>query len=192
MARGRPVAWALKSMDSDPDVGHHEEMPEFVRRLARSEWQLLREVRLRALADTPYAFGSTWEEEQARGDEWWITSVAALGWFVAVDGAEVTGLIAGIGRENGDDHHVVSTWVAPERRGSGTAQQLLAAVVEWALDHGGSGLVLDVAENNPRARRFYEKVGFVATGASMPLRSHPGVTSHEMRLELGARRAGAA
>lgn len=179
-------------MDSDPDVDHHEEMPEFVRRLAPSEWRLLREVRLRALADTPYAFGSTWEEEEARGDQSWITSVAALGWFVAVEAAEVTGLIAAIRRQKGDDHHVVSTWVAPERRGAGTAHQLLAAVVAWALDHRASGLVLDVAENNPRARRFYEKVGFVATGASMPLRSHPGVTTHEMRLELGARRAGAA
>ena len=179
-------------MDCVRDVGHHEEMPGSVRRLAPSEWRLLREVRLRALADAPSAFGSTWEEEAARGDEWWITSVAALGWFVAVDGSEVTGLIAGVLGEESDACHVVSTWVAPERRGSGSAQQLVAAVVAWALDHGSPGLVLDVAEDNPRARRFYEKAGFAPTGAVKPLRSHPGVTTHEMRLELGGRRSGAA
>lgn len=182
----------MKSVDGSTDVHHDEEMSEPVRRLGPEEWRLLREVRLRALADAPYAFGSTREEEAAREDEWWITSVTTLGWFIAEDGEEATGLIAAIpGKESGENH-VISTWVAPQRRGSGVAQQLVAAVVAWASEHGASGLVLDVAENNSRARRFYEKAGFVATGATRPLRSHPGVTTHEMRLELGARRSGAA
>lgn len=72
-------------------------------------------------------------EEGAREDQWWITSVTTLGWFVAVDGTMVIGLIAAIPREESGDHHVISTWVAPERRGSGVAQQLVAAVVAWAL-----------------------------------------------------------
>lgn len=179
-------------MDRAADVEHDEEMSELVRRLGSAEWRLLREVRLRALADAPYAFGSTREEEAAREDEWWITSVTTLGWFVAVDGTMVTGLIAAIPREESDDLHVISTWVAPGRRGSAVAHQLVAAVGAWALDHGASGLVLDVAENNPRARRFYERVGFVETGAAKSLRGHPGVTTLEMRLELGARGSGAA
>ena len=179
-------------MDGAADGDHDEEMSETVRRLGPQEWRLLREVRLRALADAPYAFGSTREEEAAREVEWWMASVTRLGWFVAVNGTEATGLIAAKPCEEGGDHHVISTWVAPERRGSGVAQQLVAAVVTWASDHGASGLVLDVAENNPRAWRFYEKAGFVATGAAKPLRSHPGVSTHEMRLELGARRSGAA
>lgn len=181
----------MKSVDGATDVDHDEEMSELVRRLGPEEWRLLREVRLRALAEAPYAFGSTREEDAAREDEWWVTSVTTLGWFVAMRGAAATGLVAAIPDESGD-HHVISTWVAPERRGSGVAHQLVAAVVAWASDHGASGLVLDVAENNPRARRFYERTGFVATGAAKPLRSHPGVTTHEMRLELGARRSGAA
>jgi len=182
----------VKSVDGATDVDHDEEMSELVRHLGPEEWRLLREVRLRALADAPYAFGSTRQEEAAREDEWWITSVTTLGWFVAVNGAEATGLIAAIPGEESGDYHVISTWVAPERRGSSVAHQLVAAVVAWALHHGASGLVLDVAENNPRARRFYEKTGFVATGATKPLRSRPGVTTHEVRLEFGARRSGAA
>lgn len=179
-------------MDGATDVDHDEAMSELVRRLGTEEWRLLREVRLRALADAPYAFGSTREEEAAREDEWWVTSLTTLGWFVAMNGAEASGVIAAIPRDESGDHHVISTWVAPERRGSGVAHQLVAAVVAWACDQGASGLVLDVAENNPRARRFYEKTGFVATGAAKPLRSHPEVMTYEMRLDIGARRSGAA
>ncbi|MGH9151833.1 MAG: GNAT family N-acetyltransferase [Acidimicrobiales bacterium] len=179
-------------MDGAADVEHDEEMSELVRRLGPGEWRLLRDVRLRALADAPYAFGATREEEAAREDEWWITSVTMLGWFVAFDGADAVGLIAAIPPEESGDHQVISTWVAPERRGSGLAQQLVAAVVAWALELGGSGLVLDVSEDNRRARRFYESTGFVATGEAKPLRSHPGVTTHEMRLDLDVRRCGAA
>lgn len=179
-------------MDGNAGVDHDEEMSESVRRLATTEWRLLRKVRLQALADAPYAFGSTTDEEAARDDEWWITSVTSLGWFVAADGTTVTGLIAAIPPGESGSFQVISTWVAPERRGSGVAEQLVAAVVTWALDRGASALVLDVAENNPRARRFYERTGFAATGAAKPLRSHSGVTTHEMRLELGARRSGAA
>ncbi|HVL93678.1 MAG TPA: GNAT family N-acetyltransferase, partial [Acidimicrobiales bacterium] len=140
----------MKSVDGATDVDHDEEMSELVRRLGPEEWRLLREVRLRALAEAPYAFGSTREEDAARADEWWVTSVTTLGWFVAMRGAEATGLIAAIPGEESGDHHVISTWVAPERRGSSVAHQLVAAVVAWALHHGASGLVLDVAENNPR------------------------------------------
>lgn len=107
-----------KSVDGAADVDHDKEMSEPVRRLGPEEWRLLREVRLRALADAPYAFGSTREEDAARDDEWWKTSVTTLGWFVAVNGAEATGLIAAIPREESGDHHVISTWVAPGARSS--------------------------------------------------------------------------
>lgn len=40
-----------------------------VRRLSPREWSLLREARLRALADAPYAFGSTFSEEVDRGQD---------------------------------------------------------------------------------------------------------------------------
>jgi hypothetical protein len=45
-----------------------------VRRLGANEWPLLRAVRLRALADAPYAFGSTFDSEAGRSDEWWAAS----------------------------------------------------------------------------------------------------------------------
>src|SRR5215467_11700539 len=42
-----------------------------VRRIRAEEWERLRAVRLRALADAPMAFGSTLAAEQAQPDEFW-------------------------------------------------------------------------------------------------------------------------
>ena len=42
-----------------------------VRRFAPHEWRVYRELRLRALADSPDAFGSTYEREAARTDAEW-------------------------------------------------------------------------------------------------------------------------
>src|SRR5437879_4398774 len=42
-----------------------------VRRVQAEEWEQLRAIRLRALADAPMAFGATLADEQARPDEFW-------------------------------------------------------------------------------------------------------------------------
>jgi GNAT superfamily N-acetyltransferase len=157
-----------------------------VRRLASTEWRTLREVRLRALRDAPYAFGSTYDAEIARDDKWWRVSAQALFWLVATnDRGEIVGLAAG--RAVPDLRYarqVISMWVAPEARGSGIAGQLVTALIDWARGDGASALVLDVAEGNHRARRFYERQGFAPTGSQEPLKSNPGVSTLQMRLVL--------
>jgi GNAT superfamily N-acetyltransferase len=50
--------------------------------------------------------------------------------------------------------------VAPEAWGTGVAQQLVAAVEDWAREHGAQRLVLCVIESNEAAARLYEQLGF--------------------------------
>lgn len=177
-----------------------------VRRLGPEEWPLLRTVRLRALRDAPLAFGSSFEEESTRPDDWWMASTSTLAWFVAeadgdAEGAGpsdhgAVGLAAGWpGTEPGGCPEVISMWVAGPWRGRGVADALLSAVIDWAASTGAPALCLAVADGNDRARRFYERAGFRATGHSEPLRSRPAVCTWEMRLSLagadtGARAAG--
>ncbi|MDE3086327.1 MAG: GNAT family N-acetyltransferase [Acidobacteriota bacterium] len=166
-----------------------------VRRLGPEEWPLLRTVRLHALRDAPLAFGSSFEDEVTRPDDWWTASTSTLAWFVAeADGGEggggagelgAVGLAAGWpGTEPGGCPEVISMWVAGSWRGRGVADELLAAVIGWAVTTGAPALCLAVADGNDRARRFYERAGFRSTGRSEPLRSRPAVCTWEMRLAL--------
>src|SRR5260370_28448273 len=124
-----------------------------VRRLGPDEWPVLREVRLRALSDAQFAFGSTFDAEVARGDGWWAASVEWLAWFVARDGPAAVGLVAG--RAVGDDaacREIVSMWVAPEWRGGGAARGRLFGVLGWgrAGRPGARGLLLSRHTLQPR------------------------------------------
>jgi ribosomal protein S18 acetylase RimI-like enzyme len=154
-----------------------------VRRVQVDEWEALRDMRLRALADSPDAFGSTHAEAVARPEQWWrdwterSAAGAAQAMFLAWDGGEPVG-IAGAYRE-GSSYIVVSMWTVPQRRGHGIGRSLLDAAVAFA---GDEEIVLSVTEGNDAARHLYESSGFVATGATEPLRSNTALLIHELRL----------
>ncbi len=169
-----------------PDTDVVENVPvTAVRRLVPGEWQLLRQVRLLALGDAPFAFASTVEEERERPDAWWAESVARLAWFVAEDGERLVGLAAGLPPDDdGAWPELISMWVDEAHRGGAVAERLLQMVVDWAEGEGATGLVLGVAEDNERALRFYERAGFRPTGGHEPLRSRPAVCTSEMCLVL--------
>jgi len=156
--------------------------PVTARRLALHEWRTARAVRLRALRESPEAFASSFEEEVDRPDTWWVEGMTKLAWFVAEDDAQVVGVVAGM--PLGDHTEVVSMWVEPAHRGRGAADALVSALAGWAEAQGDAGLCLAVASDNGRARRFYERIGFVASGAAEALRSRPEICTTEMRLQL--------
>lgn len=153
-----------------------------VRRLGPEDWRTVRAIRLRALEESPEAFASSLEEEVGRPETWWIEGTTRLAWFVAEAGDEVVGVVAGMPVQ--DHTEVISMWVEPAHRGSGAADALMSAVAEWATTRGDAGLCLAVASDNGRARRFYERAGFVAAGAGEPLRSRPEICTTEMRREF--------
>jgi GNAT superfamily N-acetyltransferase len=51
-------------------------------------------------------------------------------------------------------------FVAPERRGEGIGTALTQAAEVLAAERGHSGLSLSVGVGNPRARAFYERLGY--------------------------------
>lgn len=153
-----------------------------VRRVPSEEWETIRAARLQALRDSPHAFASSHAEEVIRPDDWWIEGAHRLAWFVAEEDGMIVGLVAGM--PLGDTPEIISMWVEPGHRGTGVAEDLVGAVVAWAKTEGARGLCLAVAQDNDRARRFYERVGFVPTGDGPTLRSRPDVCTTEMRLSL--------
>jgi ribosomal protein S18 acetylase RimI-like enzyme len=135
-----------------------------VRRLVPDDAPVLRETRLRALADTPENFGSLVAVERVRPAEEWRAWIRDRAWFAAFDGDNAVALVCGWPAEA--EWLVFSMWVAPQARGRGVAAQLLDAVREAAEEAGAQAIGLHVFDGNDRARRVYERLGFVLTGES--------------------------
>jgi ribosomal protein S18 acetylase RimI-like enzyme len=55
-------------------------------------------------------------------------------------------------------------YVTREHRGGGVARSLMDWTIDAARTEGADELLLTVWEHNPRAMRFYEKLGFVHIG----------------------------
>jgi GNAT superfamily N-acetyltransferase len=154
-----------------------------VRRLGPGEHELLRTVRLRALADAPSAYGSTYEREHAFTVEIWDGRLRAeantLLMCEADDGTPI-GMAGGV--RDADDPHMgdlVSMWVDPVARGSGAADALVAEVIRWAERAPLRILKLHITEGNVAAERLYERHGFTPTGTTF-VRERDGMTETEM------------
>jgi GNAT superfamily N-acetyltransferase len=138
-----------------------------VRRLRPDEGRLLKEVRLRALADAPLAFLSTFEAEVGHTDDVWEEWACrrsegnAEATFVAEAGDDrLVGLIGCFLDDDRGTAQLVSMWTAPEARRRGVATSLVEAAAIWAREAGALELHLWVTRRNDPAIRLYESAGF--------------------------------
>jgi GNAT superfamily N-acetyltransferase len=144
--------------------------PEIVR-LTVDDWPAYRELRLQALADAPWAFGSTLAREKAFSEEDFRVRLSQRAqWAAKVDGSFV-GTVGGMLIDEGDGPHLISMWVHPDGRGQGIGGLLVRAVLDWARDSGHERVRLWVTEGNKPAERLYAKNGFVRTGESQLARA---------------------
>jgi ribosomal protein S18 acetylase RimI-like enzyme len=154
--------------------------------IAPQNLALFKAVRLRALEDAPYAFGSTLSREATLSEAEWLSraqrwnGVAGIG-YLAVESGRAFG-IAGALVDTADitRAQVVSVWAAPERRRKGLGRLLMNEVVGWAQTRGICELVLKVTSVNAAAIAFYERLGFATTGRVESYANDPAVVEHEM------------
>jgi GNAT superfamily N-acetyltransferase len=148
-----------------------------IRLCGLADWQDLRAIRLEALADTPDAYGSTYEESVRWSDAQWKNAASTRLYYLADRGGRVVGMVSG----GFNDAYPGTRWlygmyVTPSERGSGTAEQLVRSIEEWARGHGVGEIYLHVTTSVPRARAFYEKVGFQPTGESFAMERDKSLT----------------
>src|SRR5690606_16455024 len=115
------------------------------------EWRRLRDVRLRALADSPTMFGSTLAREQEFDEAEWRRRAARPATFLASRGGVDVGM-AGAYEFDGD-WLLAGMWLAPQARGTGVVDSLVHACEAVAAQAGARTISLGVMEDNPRARR---------------------------------------
>ena len=157
-----------------------------VRRVRPDEWQALRDLRMRALAADPDAFGNTSADASQRTDDDWRAYAdrpdgAA---FVATTPDGFVGM-ASVGPAPGhpDAAGLFGMWVAPAARGQGVGSALVDAVEAWApggrlREHRARGHDDDLA-----AIRLYTAKGYADTGDRMRLRD-----GTDLMIQIMARR----
>jgi ribosomal protein S18 acetylase RimI-like enzyme len=151
-----------------------------IRRAQLGDEPILREIRLQALSDAPVAFGSTYERELARTTADWQRWISPGVTFILEDAAVAQGMVAGVhDADNPTVVHLMAMWVHPKIRGSGGADELVAAVIVWAQSEGAKSVQLQVIEGNDRARQFYERNGFRHTGQEA-IRQRDGMIEIQM------------
>jgi len=162
-----------------------------IRLFASNEWRTYKDLRLRALADSPDAFSSTLAAEQNRPEVDWSNRLASgagsgkdLPLVVEADG-EPVGLAWGrIDRDDPDLAYLYQMWVAPDYRGLGAGQILLEAVIAWAKTKDVRYLDLGVTFRDSPAMRLYQRFSFVPVGQPEPLRPGSDLLGQSMRLQL--------
>jgi ribosomal protein S18 acetylase RimI-like enzyme len=162
-----------------------------MREIDTGDWQLMRDVRLAALSEAPYAFGSTYAQEAAFTEERWRARISerSVTFFAQAEpagtsdqageqGAAPAGL-AGVYVEDGQAE-LVSMWVRPSAHGLGVGEALVEAAAAWAKARDYPALFLWVTESNGAASRLYQRCGFTPTGERQPLPSDE--TQPEIRM----------
>ena len=143
-------------------------------------------IRLRALQDAPYAFGSTYAKESQLTDADWTERTQrwngerGVG-YLALDEGEACGIAGSfLNEQDATRALLISMWTAPTHRQHGVGRLLVDSVLEWAKLRKARALHLMVTSNNEPAMRFYERLGFTRTGNTEPYPNDPAIIEYEM------------
>jgi ribosomal protein S18 acetylase RimI-like enzyme len=139
-----------------------------VRVLTADDWSTWRDLRLAALAEAPYAFGSTlldWQGDRDREERWRARlSIPGSGNFLALLDEKPAGMASGIPGPRRGVAELISLWVSAGARGQGVGDCLIRAVERWAMEQQAMSLQLSVKPSNEYAIALYRRHRFAEAG----------------------------
>jgi RimJ/RimL family protein N-acetyltransferase len=161
-----------------------------IRPLEVAEWPQLRDLRLRALEDTPGAFSATYDEAVRRSETEWRAMLTdptrrVFGLFDGDTMIGITGVLTSREDSSGQTAVLVMSYIVREYRGRGLSRMLYEARLAWARAHPKlNRIVVSHRESNEASRRANQRHGFVPTGQISPRVWPDGVTEGEVFYEL--------
>jgi ribosomal protein S18 acetylase RimI-like enzyme len=163
-----------------------------LRVLTPDDWRAWRDLRLAALGEAAYAFGSRLSDWQGNGDreERWRSRLSIPGSrnIIAVLDGQPAGMVSGVPSEDEPGAaELISMWVSPAARGRGVGDRLISAVEDWARQAGAGVLKLAVSDGNKHAMSLYRRSGFADTGQTGDLMADGVRRERIMAKTLGAR-----
>ncbi|MEV5963023.1 GNAT family N-acetyltransferase [Kribbella sp. NPDC051952] len=129
------------------------------------DWKAWRELRLAALEEAPYAFGSQLADWIDAPEQRWRDRLSAPGAYqviASLDGTPV-GMAGGFLADEPGTAELVSMWIAPAGRGQGVGDALMTTIETWARGVSATVLELAVADGNDPAHKLYLRNGFTDT-----------------------------
>jgi ribosomal protein S18 acetylase RimI-like enzyme len=161
-------------------------MPD-IKLLVADEWQLLRDIRLAALGDSPHSFLSSYQVEEAFDEPRWRAEFDRGEWAISFQDNHAAGIV-GCTREHSTpayECYLEYIWVAPIWRNKGVAHNMLTAVLDRLRESGVRTAYLWVLDGNDAAVRLYKGVGFISSDQRQPLAAKPGRSEELMQFDLG-------
>ncbi|MGZ0150705.1 GNAT family N-acetyltransferase [Kribbella sp. WER1] len=139
-----------------------------VQAIGPDDWKTWRDLRLAALQEAAFAFGSRYEDWADAPEDRWrqrLSEPRAYQVIASIDGtpAGMAGAFLDEHSPDGDTAELVSMWVAPPGRGKGVGNVLMQAVEDWARGTGATTLKLSVVPGNDRAHNLYLRHGYADT-----------------------------
>ena len=132
-------------------------MSEFsVRVLSEDEWELYREMRLRALRESPEAFVADLSTEEGYDEQLWRDRMKRSDRLVVTHEGQPVGIASVRMNEDlfDDAAELFSLWVAPALRGEGLAAELVVSASEVK-----SGNPATTPSATTASRRHWSRVG---------------------------------
>lgn len=126
------------------------------------DWKRLRELRLRAVADSPKAFSDSVAETNSKPKEFWIEGISRAHVFIAKLDDKWVGMAVFIKDPNGE-WSIKSLWVDPTHRGKGIGTDLIKAIIETAKKNELNKIRLDVNIESNAIINLYNSFGFEIT-----------------------------
>lgn len=146
-----------------------------LRHLGRDEWQVLRDLRLSALRESPQSFLANCDQEKKYGKERWQVEFDRGDWMVAEhDGKYV--FLTGVTRElkaPADERYLEYVWVSPDFRRRGTAFDMLTDIIAELKDSGVRTIFLWTLPGKNPARKLYERLDFITAKRWQKLGADP-------------------
>jgi len=144
--------------------------------LHADDWARLSNIRLKALIDSPHAFGGTYEIESAFNEDRWRFEFAKQAFVIAsVDGIDAGMMyVENLVGDFGATCWIGGCWSDPDFRGVGLMRAMFEFLDKQAASRDWLIQGLGVWTDNDLAISAYEKLGFVEMGGPQPSTRQPG------------------
>jgi ribosomal protein S18 acetylase RimI-like enzyme len=137
-----------------------------IKQLPPERWQDYQKLRLEALKADPIAFGSSYEEEISRPEEFWRNRIGNM--FFAVENNRPVGMVRYAFETRVKNKHVAgiyAMYVDKEFRNQGIGKRLMEGVISLIAENKDIHKIrLSVTPEQIYAVKLYEHYGFKSVG----------------------------